>query len=235
MLRRAAALVARPLSSRPLLAAPLARPLPLLSSVLSRHAYPAPKAEDSPPGLGERLAVLFPRGKRKTVTMEVKKRVLKVRRLAAPAHRPPVRPRADAHLSGVWCACQSNPHMGSKRLKRMVRKHARRGNFNSFIAEYESRLDRFLWRVNVAASPFASRVIITRGHVMVNGADRLRSKSGRAPEQELPSGPGRRATSLPPNARALSQPPRAFRQTPAVLPPVRPLRLTLAACLPQAR
>ena len=78
LLRRAAALVARPLSSRPLLAAPLARPLPLLSSVLSRHAYTAPKAEDSPPGLGERLAVLFPRGKRKTVTMEVKKRVLKV-------------------------------------------------------------------------------------------------------------------------------------------------------------
>ena len=30
-----------------------------------------------------------------------------------------------------------------------VRKHARRGSYNSFVAEYESRLDRFLYRINV--------------------------------------------------------------------------------------
>jgi len=117
-------------------------PPPLLGGLLhARHVYTPPKAENSPPAPGERLAVLFPRGKRLQVSMEVKKRVLK-----------------------------SNPHMGGKRLKRMVRKHARRGSYNSFVAEYESRLDRFLWRINVAASPFASRVLITKGHVMVNGA-----------------------------------------------------------------
>ena len=117
-------------------------PPPLLGGLLhARHVYTPPKAENSPPAPGERLAVLFPRGKRLQVSMEVKKRVLK-----------------------------SNPHMGGKRLKRMVRKHAQRGSYNSFVAEYESRLDRFLWRINVAASPFASRVLITKGHVMVNGA-----------------------------------------------------------------
>ena len=141
LLRRAASLLSGRSALAQRLPSLLRAPPPLLGGLLhARHVYTPPKAENSPPAPGERLAVLFPRGKRLQVSMEVKKRVLK-----------------------------SNPHMGSKRLKRMVRKHARRGSYNSFVAEYESRLDRFLWRINVAASPFASRVLITSGHVMVNG------------------------------------------------------------------
>ena len=94
LLRRAASL----LSVRTVLAhrhSPL-RQAPLLGNLLSRHrqVYTAPKAESSPPAPGERLAVLFPRGKRKTVSMEVKKRVLKARPPSlALAHPHPASPR----------------------------------------------------------------------------------------------------------------------------------------------
>ena len=124
-------------------------PLPLLSSVLSRHA--AAWAEDSH-RVKKRLAVLFPRGKRKTVTMGEEARAQVRTLLRPPTDRPYARARG-AHLSGVVARASPAPH-GSKRLKRMVRKHARRADFNSFLAEYESRLDRPL-HVNVAASPLA--------------------------------------------------------------------------------
>jgi ribosomal protein S4 len=54
---------------------------------------------------------------------------------------------------------RSAPHMGAKNLKLMVRKHARKGNKNSFLADFESRLDRFLWRCNVVPSVFAARMV----------------------------------------------------------------------------
>lgn len=63
----------------------------------------------------------------------------------------------------------STPHMGGKRLKRLVRLHARQGNMNSFIADLESRLDRFLYRCNAVPSIFAARAMCGHRHVMVNG------------------------------------------------------------------
>ena len=64
---------------------------------------------------------------------------------------------------------RSVPHMGGKRLKKMVRLHARKGNRNSFIADFESRLDRFLYRTNAVNSIFAARMLCGHRHVMVNG------------------------------------------------------------------
>jgi len=61
------------------------------------------------------------------------------------------------------------PHMGSKKLKLMVRKHARHGTMESFVGEFESRLDRFIYRCNMVTSIFAARQMIGHGHVMVNG------------------------------------------------------------------
>ena len=83
-------------------------------------------AWDPPPGLrppppppdhnsAERIDVLFPRRGAFKASMEVKKRVLK-----------------------------SVPHMGGKRLKQLVRHHARHGTMNSFVGDFESRLDKFL-------------------------------------------------------------------------------------------
>ena len=86
------------------------------------------------------MVVLFPRQTSHKTSLEVKKRVLR-----------------------------SVPHMGGKRLKRMVRLHARKGNRNSFIADFESRLDRFLYRTNAVNSTFAARMLIGHKHVMVNG------------------------------------------------------------------
>ena len=40
---------------------------------------------------------------------------------------------------------------------------------NSFIADFESRLDRFLYRCNAVPSIFAARAACGHGHVMVNG------------------------------------------------------------------
>ena len=59
--------------------------------------------------------------------------------------------------------------MGGRRLKRLVRMHARRGNTNSFIADFESRLDRVLYRCNAVPSIFAARMAVGHKHVMVNG------------------------------------------------------------------
>ena len=98
------------------------------------------KAPNAPPGIDDRLAVLFPRLGRTQASIEVKKRVLKF-----------------------------SPGMGGKRLKLMTRQHARRGTMNSFVADLESRLDRFLWRLNLVPSIFTARQLCGHGHVMVNG------------------------------------------------------------------
>ena len=105
LLRRAASLLSG--RSIPALAqrlpSLLRAPPPLLGGLLhARHmVYTPPKAEASPPAPGERLAVLFPRGKRKQVSMEVKKRVLKVRPPSPPPAPspplPPLRRAAPAH------------------------------------------------------------------------------------------------------------------------------------------
>ena len=49
--------------------------------------------------------------------------------------------------------------MGGRRLKWLTRKHARKGNANSFIADFESRLDRVLYRCNAVPSIFAARMV----------------------------------------------------------------------------
>jgi ribosomal protein S4 len=43
----------------------------------------------------------------------------------------------------------STPHMGGQRLKKLARLHARKGTMDSFVADLESRLDRFLLRCNL--------------------------------------------------------------------------------------
>ena len=157
LLRRAASLLSGRSALAQRLPSLVRAPPPLLGGLLhARHVYTPPKAENSPPAPGERLAVLFPRGKRMQVSMEVKKRVLKVRppspspapspRLPATAAQPqraaptPLSNAARLCPPSLACLCscaplcaplslgvaavaaQSNPHMGSKRLKRMVRK-----------------------------------------------------------------------------------------------------------------
>ena len=47
--------------------------------------------------------------------------------------------------------------------------HARKGNSNSFVADFESRLDRVLYRCNAVPSIFAARMAIGHKHGMVNG------------------------------------------------------------------
>ena len=88
----------------------------------------------------ERLAVLFPRKTGYQTSFEVKRRIL-----------------------------YSTPHMGGKRLKRLARKHAREGTVDSFVGDLESRLDRFLYRLNLVPSIFAARQVIGHSHVLVNG------------------------------------------------------------------
>ena len=106
-------------------------------------------AWDPPPGLrppppdhnsAERIDVLFPRRGAFKASMEVKKRVLK-----------------------------SVPHMGGKRLKQLVRHHARHGTMNSFVGDFESRLDKFLYRLNLVPSIFTARHAIGLRNVLVNG------------------------------------------------------------------
>ena len=99
-----------------------------------------PPPPPPPPGPKDRLVVLFPRQGSRQTTIEVKRRVLR-----------------------------STPHMGGRRLKELVRKHARKGNMNSFIADFESRLDRVLYRCNAVPSIFAARMAIGHKHVLVNG------------------------------------------------------------------
>ena len=84
--------------------------------------------------------MLFPRLTSRSASLEVKRRIL-----------------------------NQAPHMGGKRLKRMVRTHSRKGNMNSFVGDFESRLDRFLYRCNVVPSIFAARKVIGNKHVLVNG------------------------------------------------------------------
>ena len=113
------------------------------SAIASRfHAatWKPPPPPPPPPGLKEKLVVLFPRQGSRQTTIEVKKRILR-----------------------------SCPHMGGRRLKRLVRMHARKGNSNSFVADFESRLDRVLYRCNAVPSIFAARMAIGHKHVMVNG------------------------------------------------------------------
>ena len=150
-------LLLRPLSLLPRVAfaarggAAASAPLPLLRSsaapqLLLRRTkwtastYRPPKPPPEPPKPKERLVVLHPRQGSHMTTLEVKRRVLR-----------------------------SSPHMGAKRLKKMVRLHARQGNRNSFIADLESRLDRFLYRSNAVNSTFAARMLVGHRHVMVNG------------------------------------------------------------------
>ncbi len=115
------------------------------STVLARSRWSGatfrpPPPPAPPPAASERFTVLFPRLGTKQASIEVKRRVL-----------------------------LSTPHMGGTRLKRLVRLHARKGNMNSFIADLESRLDRFLYRCNAVPSIFAARFACGHGHVMVNG------------------------------------------------------------------
>ena len=115
------------------------------SNVLARSRWSAatfrpPPPPAPPPTATERFTVLFPRQSSFQASVEVKRRVL-----------------------------ASTPHMGAKRLKRLVRMHGRLGNRNSFIADLESRLDRFLYRCNAVPSIFAARFACGHGHVMVNG------------------------------------------------------------------
>ena len=70
----------------------------------------------------------------------------------------------------------STPHMGGKKLKQLVRLHARKGTVDSFIADLESRLDRFIYRLNLVPSIFAARHVIGAKHVLVNG--RVCNRSG---------------------------------------------------------
>jgi len=86
------------------------------------------------------IHVLFPRQNSYTTSLEIKKRLL-----------------AQA------------PHMGGTYLKKLCRRHVRKGTYNSFVAEFESRLDRVCWRLGLAPSMFAIRFLLTRGHIMVNG------------------------------------------------------------------
>ena len=120
LLRRVASPVASPLGARG-----MAR--------WSAATWKPPPALPPPPGLKDKLLLLFPRQGSRQTTIEVKRRILR-----------------------------STPHMGGKRLKRMVRTHARRGNINSFIAELESRLDRVLYRCNATPSIFAARMVRER-------------------------------------------------------------------------
>lgn len=85
-------------------------------------------APNAPPSPEERMVVLFPRSTSHKASLEVKKRIL-----------------------------YSVPHMGGKKLKALVRKHARQGTKESFIGEFESRLDRFIYRCNLVTSIFAAR------------------------------------------------------------------------------
>ena len=94
LLRRAASLLSGRSALAQRLPSLVRAPPPLLGGLLhARHVYTPPKAENSPPAPGERLAVLFPRGKRMQVSMEVKKRVLKVR---PPSPSPAPSPRLPA-------------------------------------------------------------------------------------------------------------------------------------------
>ena len=102
--------------------------------------YKPPVPAQPPPAADKKLVVLFPRQGHRKTSLEVKRRVLRFA-----------------------------PHMGGKRLKRMVRLHARKGNFNSFLGDLESRLDRFLYRANLMPSTFAARMACGHGHVLVNG------------------------------------------------------------------
>ena len=106
----------------------------------SAATYKPPPPPPPPPKADEKLVVLYPRQGQHTTSIEVKRRVLR-----------------------------STPHMGAKRLKNMVRAHARKGNRNSFIADFESRLDRFLYRCNAVNSIFSARMLCGHEHVMVNG------------------------------------------------------------------
>ena len=114
---------------RGLLSAPRAlRPATLQPAVRALSRFTAatwkpPPPPPPPPGLKDKLVVLFPRQGSRQTTIEVKRRIIR-----------------------------SCPHMGGKRLKRFVRMHARKGNSNSFIADFESRLDRVLYRCNAVPS-----------------------------------------------------------------------------------
>ena len=116
-------------------------PSPLLAAPVRSLAkwtattYTPPPPPPPPPSLKEKLVVLFPRQGSHQTSIEVKRRILR-----------------------------STPHMGGTRLKRMVRKHARTGNINSFIADFESRLDRFLYRCNAVPSIFAARMVRKLSH-----------------------------------------------------------------------
>lgn len=87
-----------------------------------------------------RLAVLFPRRGSYQASIDIKRRVLAL-----------------------------TPHMGGKTLKKMVRHHARRGTMDSFVGDLESRIDRFIYRINLVPSIFAAKQVIGHGHIMVNG------------------------------------------------------------------
>jgi len=84
--------------------------------------------------------VLFPRAGSYQASIEVKKRLLAL-----------------------------TPHMGGKVLKELARTHSRRGTMDSFVADLESRLDKFIYRLNLVPSIFAARQVIGHGHILVNG------------------------------------------------------------------
>lgn len=114
--------------------------LPQMRARWTAATFKAPPPPPPPPRPEEKLVMLFPRLGSHQTSIEVKRRVLR-----------------------------STPHMGGTRLKRMVREHARKGNMNSFIADFESRIDRFLYRCNAVPSIFAARMVCGHRHVLLNG------------------------------------------------------------------
>ncbi|EOD06886.1 hypothetical protein EMIHUDRAFT_249609 [Emiliania huxleyi CCMP1516] len=69
----------------------------------------------------------------------------------------------------------ATPHMGGNKLKKLARLHARKGTMDSFVADLESRLDRFIYRCNLVPSIFAARHVIGHKHILVNGFPTNRS------------------------------------------------------------
>ena len=123
---------------------PCSRAPSFLSRAASGFAARGRETREKSPGgkaeLPPRLHVFFPRAGSYQASIEVKRRIL-----------------------------AATPHMGGETLKRLSRRHSRKGTTNSFIAELESRLDRFIYRLNLVPSIFAARQMIGHRKIMVNG------------------------------------------------------------------
>ena len=122
------------------------RARPVSRALSSRAGGGGRRGGDSSGADGQHLHVLFPRKGAYQASMEVKKRIL-----------------------------YATPHMGGNKLKKLARLHARKGTMDSFVADLESRLDRFIYRCNLVPSIFAARHVIGHKHILVNGFPTNRS------------------------------------------------------------